>query len=787
MPDSFEAVVVASDGLPLAGASVRIRPEHWTANAGVAPSSWETRTEKDGSFEIPWPDTGRWSLEILANSVQEGRFLPSVDDSLLRASTPRMILAPLAALSGRVPVASSESRGAVLLEGTDREVLPDPGGSWSFDDLGPGSYRVLWSRPGGDTLLRDRVFLGPSDTVRLDSTPSSVEPLILTGRLASVVSWDPSPLPIAGWSVSITGDSASAATNANGEFRLPTSERGRMRIVATHAATGQRVDWDTVVAADATGLMRLAPRAAKTAADTFTYEFLSVANPDRIRRPLRVRVAADTTALSSTGMPGSDRARLPAMLGWTDDSGRFALRREHLEAFHATLEDSIDGIGAVFPWGKGTPPESLPPIHIGSPGSARLAMRFPPGTSSQVTVGGILVSSMGTPILATAVLAGQPASFPSLYPGRHRFAVVSLQTARPIAGWVEATVSEGAATVVDTLLTQEQVEDTADWPEATLLSIQAPTGTHTLRQITLRLDLADVLDLASYPPSDLGLSLRFHDESGRWVPAVATRWIASEGIATFAVLLDSLPPDGRSLIVRHGLSKASMGGYAMPRFVFRREAGYLAHFAGGTTDPIPPRRVLQAEGLVYVPGREYTQSFRFDPSTRAKVAIPADSLGTDFGIQMVVGLEAAAPDSETLLSFRVLPGGEEVAALGTRGERSVLVVRDSTSGPRAIELPGFAIPRGTRCVLGMRRRGDSLEVRVVSGSDVARRSLALAWPAGTDSIEFVAGANPDGTAGFAGTVDAISIHDGSWTTEREDFEAAWWTPGAHAVRKTPLR
>lgn len=786
MPDSFEAVVVANDGTPLEGARVRIRPEHWTANAGDAPDSWETRTARDGRFVISWPDTGRWSLEILATRSELGRFLPLVGDSLLQASTPRLVLEPVASLSGRVPLPSGDL-GTVLLEGTDREVLPEPGGSWSFDDLGPGTYRVLWSRPGGDSLLRDRVLLGPSDTVRLDSTPSTGEPLVLAGRLSSVVGWDPSPLPITGWSISITGDSTFATTNASGEFHLPITGRGRMRIVATHSATGERVDWDTVVAASANGLLRLAPRAAKPTSDTSTYVFLSVANPDKIRRPLRVRVAADTTALSSTGMPGSDRARLPAMLGWTDDSGRFALRREHLEAFHATLEDSIDGIGAVFPWGKGTPPESLPPIHLGSPGRASLTVRFPPGTPGQVTVGGILVSSMGTPILATAVLAGQPANFPSIYPGRHRFAVVSLQTARPIAGWVEAAVSEGAATVVDTLLTQEQVEDTADWSEATLLSIQAPTGSPTLRQVTLRLDLADVLDLASYPPSDLGLSLRFHDESGRWVPAVATRWSPSEGIATFAVHLDSLPSSGRSLIVRHGLSKASMGGYALSRFVFRREAGFLAQFAGGTTDPVSPRRVLEAEGLVYVPGREYTQAFRFEPSTRARVAIPADTLGTNFGVQLVVDLEAAAPDSETVLTFRALPGGEEVAALGTRTGRSVLVVRDSASGRREIELPGLAVPRGMRCVLGMRRRGDSLEVRVVSGTDVARWSLALAWPARTDSVEFVTGANPTGTQGFAGTVDAMSIHDGSWTTEREDFEADWWTPGAHAVRKTPLR
>lgn len=787
VPDSFEAVVVASDGGPASGAVVRIRPERWTARSGAAPAAWETRTGTDGRFELAWPDTGRWSLEILAPSRDEGRFLPSVGDSLLRLLAPRVVLAPFARLAGSIPSVGPDSSGTILLEGTDRNVSPGASGAWILRDLGPGTYRVVWARPERDTILRDQVILGPSDSVQLDSTSLADAPLVLAGRLAPVVGWEPSPLPIAGWQVSLAGDTTKATTDANGEFRLPTTRRGEVRIVATHPPTGETATWDTILAASATGSMRLVPRAARRLLDTASYVFLAVANPDRIRRPLRVRVAADTTAIRSTGMPSADRAQLPAMVGWTDDSGRFALRIERVQAFHATLSDSIEGIGAVFPWSGGTHSVSPGTIRVGAPGSATVAVRFPPGTSSQVTIGGLLISSMGTPLLAQAVLAGAPTTFPSLYPGSHRLAVVSLQTSQPIAGWVDARIEEATNLVIDTLLAQEQIEDTADWPLATLLSIESPVGAPTLRTVTVRMDLADVLDLPAYPASDLGSSLRFHDESGRWVPAVATRWSPNEGIATFAVLLDSLPTGGRSLVLRHGNPGASIGGYALPRSVFRREAGYLAHFAGGTSNPVAGGSSLVTEGLAYEPGTETSQAFSFTSATRAHLTMPSESLGTTFGVQMVVRPSAAPADSERFLGLRALPGGIDVAVLGTRAGKTTLRLWDPDSGAREHVLDDLQIPRGSRGVMALRRRGDSLEVEVDSGSATAIRRLAMAWPTATDSVEFAAGATSDASGGFTGTVDALDLHDGSWTGARAAFEASWWTAGAHVVAKKRLR
>lgn len=779
--------MIASDGDPVAGALVRIRPEHWTANAGTAPASWETRTEADGRFEIPWPDSGRWSLEILALSREEGRFLPSVGDSLLDVASPRMVLAPLATLSGRIPTIGPDSQGTVLLEGTDREAIPQPAGTWHLQDLAPGTYRVVWARPGLDTILGDRVILGPADTLRLDSTSPDKTPLVVAGRLAPVVGWETSPLPIVGWSVSIVGDSSIATTDANGEFRISTTRLGPARIVATHPATGDQVKWDTVATSSPTSTLHLPPRVAKRQTDTAIYALLAIANPDKIRRSLRVRVAADTSALRSTGMTEASRAKLFAMLGWTDDSGRFALQVDATQSFHATLADSVDGIGAVFPWGKGTTPETIEPIRVGSPGSATVTVRFPPGTPSQVTIGGLLISSMGTPMLAQAVLAGNPTTFTALYPGSHRFAVVSLETSQPIAGWLDATVPEASNTVVDTLLSQQQVEDSAQWPHAVSVFVPGTSPQAPLRNVPVRVDLDALVDFASFPPSYLGDDFRVHDERGRWLPAVVTRWSPDSKLARFAILLDSLGPSGRSFTIRYGRPVAPSSGYAFKRFVFTRSGAHLSSFRGGTTDGTLARRTLIAEDMSYGPGTESTQNLVFEPSTRAKVAFPSDTLGSAFGVQMVFTPESSPLEVETFLGIRDPSDSSLVASVGTRAGRAVLRLPNPDSGTREVVLEGMTIGRNARCVLQLRRLGDSLEVAVVANTTTARLRFALSWPTMTDSVEIFAGALPGSADGFAGTVDALDVFDGSWSEERAAFDAAYWRPGGHEARITPLR
>ena len=779
--------MVASDGDPVAGAVVKIRPEHWTAGSGVAPASWETRTEADGRFAIPWPDSGRWSLEILASSREEGRFLPSVGDSLLDVAIAKMVLAPLASLSGRIPAVGPDSQGTVLLEGTDREAIPQPAGTWHLHGLAPGTYRVLWARPGPDTILRERVILGPSDTLRLDSTRSDNTPLVLAGRLVPVVGWETSPLPIAGWSVSIEGDSSFATTDANGEFRLPTTLRGPARIVATHQATGEKATWDTVATASPTSTLHLPPRVAKRQRDTATYALLAIANPDKIRRPLRVRVAPDTSALRSTGMTGSDRARLPAMLGWTDDSGRFALQVDAAQSFHATLADSVDGIGAVFPWGEGTTPETIDPIRVGSPGSATVTVRFPPGTPSQVTIGGLLISSMGTPMLARAVLAGNPTTFSALYPGSHRFAVVSMETAQPIAGRVDATITEANTTVVDTLLTQEQVEDSSLWPHAVSVVVTGAGLSAALRNVPVRVDLDAIVDFSSFPQWYLGDDARVHDEQGRWLPATVTRWSPASKLARFAILLDSLGPSGRSFTIRFGRLVASHSGYAFPRFVFTRSGGHLASFRGGTSDGTLARRTLIAENMAYGPGTESTQNFVFEPSTRTRIVFPSDSLGSMYGSQLVFTPDASPMEVETFLGMRVPSDSNFAASVGTRAGRAVLRLPDPDTGTREIPLDGMTIARNARCVLQLRRLGDSLEVAVVTSGSTTRRRFELPWPTTTDSVEIFAGAPSGSAEGFAGTVDALDVFDGTWSAARADFDAAYWRPGGHDLRITPLR
>lgn len=784
MPDSFEAVVVASDGAPLAGARVRIRPEHWTADSGLAPEPWQTRTDREGRAELSLAGrSGAWSLEIVDAEGARGRFLREIPDSLRAAGSATWTLAPLSRLVGTVPLSATDSVGRILLEGTDRAVRPTASGAWSFDDLGPGSYRVIWSRPGPDSILADSLPLASGDTLRVG--PPAPRSLEVAGRLVPVVGWDSATLPLAGWTVRAIGDTASATTRGDGSFTLTTTSDDTLRIRAIEPRSGASVTWDTLLANQEASRLDLPAKLAKRGDDTSRYVLLRIDGPQGVLRPFRVRAAPDTTALRSTGTPKAARALLPAMTGWTDDSGRFALAQDASVPYHVTLLDSVSGMGAVFPWGKDAPDPATEGIPVGSPGSANVTVRFPEGTPGSFTRGGILLSSMGTPELAQAVLSGQPTTFASLLPGRHRIGVVSLESAQPIAGSIDVVVTPGGTVVVDTLLTPLQVEDTADWPAATLLSIEGSGATGTLHDVTVRLDLGDVLDLAAYPQADLGTSLRFHDEAGRWVPAVATRWSPSEGIATFALLLDSLPSDGRAIVLRHGLSNAPAGGYSLPRFVFRRSSGLLARFAGGTSDQIPTGRILQAEGLAYEPGVEHTQAFRFDAGTRASLAVPSDTLGTNFGAQLVIRPSSTAPDSEQVLGLRALPVGEEVASLGTRAGQTVLRVADPDSGPREIALDGFTIARGTRCVVGLRRLGDTLEVSLASASGTVHRRYAASWPAQTDSVEFAAGA--DGRPGFAGSVDALTLHDGSWSEERASFEAAWWIPGAHRVRTTELR
>lgn len=174
VPNSLGGTVVASDGIPVANASVRIRSRSWTPRSPEV--VWSTQTDENGRYNLPafpnlqdlvveWEDSldGIGAVLAMDPSWQEADRIPTV--TLLHWGT----------LAGTCVSDSSGviSTDRLYIPELGREIGPDSTGAWNFSGIPPGTYSpVLVSRPPFES------FRFPPHTV-VEGARTLVAPILL--------------------------------------------------------------------------------------------------------------------------------------------------------------------------------------------------------------------------------------------------------------------------------------------------------------------------------------------------------------------------------------------------------------------------------------------------------------------------------------------------------------------------------------------------------------------------------------------------------------------------------
>ncbi|MEK7392750.1 MAG: hypothetical protein AAB214_09310, partial [Fibrobacterota bacterium] len=397
----------------------------------------------------------------------------------------------------------------------------------------------------------------PADTVVVGVLPTKAGSV--AGRILPALDWSSSQASIGGWVVSEKNTGALDTTDGSGAFLLPQLRGKPIHIVATDPISGLTLAWDTAFAFD-TSLATLPTRVASSA-KTKVWKELRIFGSDGNCRRTRIRVLPDSTGLrTSLNIAKPDTSM--AMNGWTDDSGRFALPENNALPCHATAVDPVSGEGATFAWGGNLDSAAKTNIVLGKPKQVGITIHLPPGASEYWELG-YSVSLLGTGISSrTLTLPGERIPLSEIYPGTYRMAVIMKRDGSAPPGRVEFMLDSSSTTEIDAVLSQDDLEDTANWPHAATIEV-APTGlTKTLYGVPVRVVLDTIVEWTSnfvtpaFPEGLLtNLEYRLYDESGRWIPHASGPLDKIAKKSEVWIYLDSLSPGHpRKIKLRHGFN-----------------------------------------------------------------------------------------------------------------------------------------------------------------------------------------------------------------------------------------
>jgi hypothetical protein len=150
-----------SDGSPVVGARVRLRPAFYLPDTGTGlhqPAGMDTVTGQDGSYRFPGVFLGTYVLE--ASDGERGGSVPvSVDGSRSLLEAGALVLGPTASVRGRILGPSGAEGGAYArIFGLDHLVRSDSAGRFALEGLPAGVFdvRITPASP----LLSSRSLLG---------------------------------------------------------------------------------------------------------------------------------------------------------------------------------------------------------------------------------------------------------------------------------------------------------------------------------------------------------------------------------------------------------------------------------------------------------------------------------------------------------------------------------------------------------------------------------------------------------------------------------------------------
>ncbi|NLE01943.1 MAG: hypothetical protein GX640_18920 [Fibrobacter sp.] len=151
---------------PVAGATVRIRPQEYLAGTAADPDLIiDTITDQMGRVEITVATDENLVMEVITGDTLAVVKNYQIHD--IRTVSDSLILAPTASLSGSFQVPPPS--GTVRLMGLEYEAVIDSNGKFEFPNLAPGSYTLYIETNGGGTATINNVNTESGVLSRIES------------------------------------------------------------------------------------------------------------------------------------------------------------------------------------------------------------------------------------------------------------------------------------------------------------------------------------------------------------------------------------------------------------------------------------------------------------------------------------------------------------------------------------------------------------------------------------------------------------------------------------------
>lgn len=170
--EELSARVVDADGLPVKGASVRLRPANFLAESSVSKDYLDLVSDSLGNVALPVTPQGRWVVEV--RSRDKGVVMPYHPPAPGK-TMPAWVLQPYGRVKGRVDLPYGSKKAYVRLVGVDRIDSTDSMGNFDVTGLSPSDSALplrLVREGNGEMLAETLVQIKAAETIDLGKTYS---------------------------------------------------------------------------------------------------------------------------------------------------------------------------------------------------------------------------------------------------------------------------------------------------------------------------------------------------------------------------------------------------------------------------------------------------------------------------------------------------------------------------------------------------------------------------------------------------------------------------------------
>ncbi|MBK9578217.1 MAG: hypothetical protein IPK50_10045 [Fibrobacterota bacterium] len=169
--DELAARVIDSDGMAVAGATVRLRPATFAAGSSPSGDYLDLVSDGNGNVTFPAAPAGRWVLE--ARTSGKGVVMPFLAPANGGHVLPVLVVRPFGGIRGKVDLPIGSKKAYVRLVGVDRIDSTDTAGNFHIRDLSPTDSAVTLrvSRQDDETMIAETlVQVKASETIDLGQT-----------------------------------------------------------------------------------------------------------------------------------------------------------------------------------------------------------------------------------------------------------------------------------------------------------------------------------------------------------------------------------------------------------------------------------------------------------------------------------------------------------------------------------------------------------------------------------------------------------------------------------------